>query len=343
MSFVCTSLEGDSLPADWVLATVAVMSKPGSLQVVLFGGSGFLGGGLKDRLVGLGHSVTVIGRGPATEHPGWRSVQWDARSLGPWVDDLDGVDVIVHLAGKRVDCRPTSPNIDELIESREGTVRLVGQALDGRSDRPSVWVQLSSLARFGDAGDEIIDETTTPPNDGPRQQVEVCRRWEQAFDEASGGIERRVLVRPAISIGGAGDPATAQLTRLARFGLGGRVGSGRQWVSWIAADDMFEILTRAVVDPTMSGLYHATSPNPVQNAELMAAYRSAVGRRFGLRSPAWIATVGAWILGSDPALALTGRRCVPTRLLEQGFEFTGTTIDDVVAQAASDNSTRPRA
>ena len=207
------------------------------------------------------------------------------------------------------------------------------------SHQPSAWVQLSSLARFGDSGDEIIEETTTPPDDGPRQQVEVCRRWEQAFDEAAAGMERRVLVRPAISIGGAGDPATAQLARLARIGLGGRVGSGRQWVSWISADDMFEILVRAVVDPTMSGLYHATSPNPVQNAELMAAYRSAVAQRVGLPSPALIATVGAWVLGSDPALALTGRRCVPTRLLKQGFKFTGTAINDVVAQAINDNST----
>ena len=116
-------LDSIRCPADWVLATVAVMSDPGSLRVVLIGGSGFLGGGVKHQLIGLGHRVTVVGRGPAGEHPGWRSVQWDAKSLGPWVNDLDGADVIVHLAGKRVDCRPTASHIDELIESREGTVR----------------------------------------------------------------------------------------------------------------------------------------------------------------------------------------------------------------------------
>ena len=80
-------------------------------------------------------------------------------------------------------------------------------------------------------------------------------------------------------------------------------------MSWISADDMFEILVEAVVDPDMSGLYHVTSPNPVRNHELMAAYRAAVGRQIGLPSPALITTVGAWILGSDPALAPTGRRC----------------------------------
>ena len=314
------------------------MSNEGSLRTVLVGGSGFLGRGLRERLIGLGHHVTVIGRSPDAEHRGWHHVQWDAENLGAWTDALEGADAIVHLAGKRVDCRPTKRNIDELTRSREGTVRLVGRALAQLTSKPPVWVQLSSLARFGDAGDQIIDETTLPPTHGLRQQVEVCRRWEEAFDEVSAGMPRRVLIRPGISIGGPGDPASAQLARLARFGLGGPVGSGRQWVSWISADDMFRVLVQAVVDPTMSGLYHATSPNPIQNHDLMEAYRDAVGRRIGLPSPSLITTVGAWILGSDPALALTGRRCVPTRLLEHGFSFTGMDIGEEVAGAVEDLS-----
>lgn len=268
-------------------------------------------------------------------------MQWDAATLGPWVHEIDGADAIVHLAGKRVDCRPTAANIDELVRSREGTVRLVGDAIGELAEAPKAWIQLSSLARFGDSGDQIIDEASLPPDDGLRQQVEVCRRWEQAYEDAAGGIDRRVLIRPGISIGGADDPATAQLARLARSGLGGPVGSGRQWVSWISADDMFEVLARAVTDPTMSGLYHATSPHPVRNTELMAAYRRAVGRGFGLPSPSLVTTVGAWLLGSDPALALTGRRCVPTRLLEHGFQFEGVVLDDVVTQAVHEAPASP--
>ncbi len=302
-------------------------------KVVLIGGSGFLGRGLRDRLVSDGYEVVVIGRGETAQRTGWRDVHWDARSIGPWADELDGAAALVHLAGKRVDCRPTAANIAELIRSRADAVRLVGTAVAGRSRRPSTWVQLSSLARFGDTGDETIDEATPPPDDGPPQQVEVCRRWEDAYEEASSGVDRRVLVRPGITIGGAGDPATAQLARLARLGLGGRVGSGRQWVSWISATDMFAVLMRAVIDPTMAGLYHATSPDPVRNSALMAAYRAAVGRRFGLPSPSRLTTAGAWLMGSDPALALTGRRCVPTRLLAHGFHFAETDLHDVVAHA----------
>ena len=322
---------------------MTVEQTPAALQVVLVGGTGFLGRGLCHRLLEAGHRVTVIGRDPSAddgpaehdpaEHDRWRHVQWDAKTLGPWAEALEGADVLVHLAGKRVDCRPTSANIDALIASRVDTVRLVGRAVERLDRPPTAWVQLSSLAIFGDGGDAIIDESTPVPTTGLRQQVDICRQWEAAFAEASRDIDRTVLLRPAVAIGGNDDPATRQLARLARAGLGGAVGSGRQWVSWIGADDFFEVLYRAVTDPTMTGLYHVTSPNPVTNRELMAAYRQAVGRRFGIGAPGWATRIGAWLLGSDPALALTGRRCVPTRLLREDFDFGVTTIDDAVSLA----------
>ena len=304
-----------------------------TLEVVLVGGSGFLGTGLSKRLTDLGNSVTVIGRGPSGSRGAVKHIHWDGRTLGDWVAALDGADVVVHLAGKRVDCRPTRSSIDELISSREGTVRLVGQALERVDRPPSSWVQLSSLAIFGDGGDVVIDETTAPPTVGPRQQVEVCQRWEAAFHQASVGVERSVLLRPAIGIGGHADPATRQLSRLAKLGLAGPVGGGNQWVSWIGIDDLLDLLTQAVIDPSMSGLYHLASPTPVRNSELMAAYRHAVGRKFGLPAPRPFATVGAWLLGSDPELALTGRRCIPTRLLDEGHTFRNTNLNDIVAQA----------
>ena len=161
------------------------MSESG--HVVLVGGSGFLGRGLRDRLTARGDRVTVIGRGPDQRHDTWEHVQWDGRTIGPWVDRLDGADALVHLAGKRVDCRPTKRNIYELISSREKTVQLVGEAVGRLEQPPRAWVQLSSLAIFGDGGETIIDESTPPPTTGPRQMVEVCRRWEAAHGAGRGG------------------------------------------------------------------------------------------------------------------------------------------------------------
>ena len=145
--------------------------------------------------------------------------------------------------------------------------------------------------------------------------------WENAWREASETTSRRVLLRAGIAIGGAGDPASGRLLALARWGLGGRVGSGEQWVSWIALEDFMSVLVGAVVDDTMTGTYSVASPNPVQNTEMMAAYREAAGRSWGLPSPTLVTRIGARLLRSDPALALTGRRVVPSRLLAEGFAF----------------------
>lgn len=320
------------------------MTNSEALSVVLVGGSGFLGRALRDRLLARGDSVTVIGRGPSGSHgqasTKWRSVSWEPSATAlsgneEWVEAINGSDVIVHLAGKRVDCRPTRANIDELISSREGTVQLVSQARRLVENPPQTWIQLSSLAIFGDSGDEEIRESTPPPTTGIRQQVEVCRRWEAAYEEATTDMDRRVLLRPAIGIGGSGDPATKQLTRLAKLGFGGSMAGGSHWVSWIDAEDLIDLLLRSVVDTTMSGLYHLAAPEPVRNEAFMAAYRNAVGRRFGLKSPAQLVKLGAALLGSDPGLALTGRRCVPGRLLDEDYDFKHTDIAASVRRAVT--------
>lgn len=306
-------------------------------RIVLPGGSGYLGGHLARRLVARGDDVVVLTRGPARLVDGVRHVSWDGRTVGAWASEVDGADAVVHLAGKRVDCRPTRTNVAALVSSRVEPVRAVGAAVASCDAPPGVWVQLSTLAVHGDSGDTLIDDDTPAPTVGPPQMTGVARAWEAAFHEAAPDVPRRVLVRAGIALGGDDDPATARLLQLARLGLGGSVGGGEQWVSWLALDDLLRILVRAVDDGTMSGTYLATSPEPVTNAEMMAAYRRLAGRSVGLPSPAWVTRIGAWLLGSDPALALTSRRAVPTRLLAEGFEF-GTTAFEEAARRAVDAS-----
>jgi uncharacterized protein len=193
-------------------------------------------------------------------------------------------------------------------------------------------VQSASLAVFGEGGDAVIDESSTPSGIGPREMVTVCLAWEAAFRQAVGvpscaptaqpAVARSVLLRIGIGLGGEGDPATGKLAHLVRLGLGGPVASGRQWVSWVGLDDVLAVMLRAIDDPTMAGTYHVTSPNPVTNATMMATYRRLLGAHIGLPAPALLTKVGAPLLGSSASLALTGRRCVPTRLLAEGFGFT---------------------
>ena len=309
-------------------------------HIVIPGGTGFLGRHLTERLIARGDRVTILSRGAPSSGPGWNVVTWDARGQGPWSDVLDGAHAIVHMSGKRVDCSPTKRNIDELVSSRVEAVKAVGAAIDVADNPPAVWVQLSTLAIHGHGGDQIIDDGVAPSAIGPRQMVHVATEWESAWHEASESTQRRVLLRAGIAIGGKGDPASSRLLGLARWGLGGSVGSGEQWVSWIALDDFMNVLLRAIDLESMTGRYNVTSPNPIQNAEMMAAYRLAAGRRWGVRSPEPVARIGARLLGSDPALALTGRRAIPSRLLEEGFEFTTPGFRDAVEQAVGSASRR---
>lgn len=304
-----------------------------SKHIVLPGGSGFLGRSLTGRLAARGDRVTILTRGQPTSGEGWESVRWDGRTRSGWTSVLEGADAVVHLAGKRVDCRPTRRNLDELISSRVDSVRIVGEAVGRCQSPPPVWVQATSLAIFGEGADSLIDELSAPSGRGPAQMVQVCLAWEAAVAAATAQVDRAVLLRMGIGLGGVGDPATERLSWLVKRGLGGTVGSGRQWVSWVSLDDLLTVMLLAIDDETMSGLWHVTSPNPITNAEMMATYRDLLGRRIGLPAPAPIAFVGAFLLGSDPALALTGRRCVPTRLLGEHFEFSVPTFREAAAKA----------
>jgi len=290
-------------------------------RIIIPGGTGYLGRALAAPLIERGDDVVVLTRGAGRVDAGVRFVHWDAETVGDWAEHLDGADAIVHLNGRRVDTRATRRNIDELIASRVQPVRAVGLALDRCTRRPNVWVQSSSLAIFGEGGDDVIDESTTPSGIGPREMVTVCLAWEAAFRQACAAIERAVLLRMGIGLGGDGDPATAKLAKIVRLGLGGTVGSGRQWVSWVHLDDLLTVMLRAIDDATMSGTYHVTSPNPVRNADMMAIYRRLLGRPLGIPAPAIVAKLGAPLLGSSASLALTGRRCLPARLLDEGYAF----------------------
>jgi uncharacterized protein len=302
-------------------------------KIVIPGGSGYLGRALVARLVADGDEAVVLTRGKARQGDGFRFVHWDARTVGDWAGEVDGADAIVHLNGRSVDTRATRRNVDELISSRVEPVRAVGEALRACAAPPPVWVQASSLAIFGDTGDEVVDESTVPSGIGPREMVTVCLAWEAAFRFASAGVDRGVVLRIGIGLGGEGDAATARLAKIVRLGLGGKVASGRQWVSWIALDDLVSVMLRAIRSPDMHGTYHATSPNPVTNAEMMRTYRRLLGRRVGLPAPAIGARLAAPLMGSSASLALTGRRCIPRRLLDEGFEFSHPGFEETAREA----------
>lgn len=286
--------------------------------MVVAGGTGFLGLSLAEYLSGQGYAVTLISRNPPPENAPWTHAPWDGRSVGAWAEHLRGAAAVVNLAGRSVDCVKTPDHCDEILRSRVEATRVLGRALKQYSDPIPVWVQMSTAHIYGDPPEVICDEQSAF---GFGLAPFVGTAWEQAYEESVSAETRQVILRTSFVLGRVGG-ALQRLIRLARWGLGGRVGHGRQGFSWIHELDMNRIFLRAIDDPMMSGPYVVTAPNPVTNAEFMRELRRALRVPFGIPTAAWQVRLAApLILKTDPELALYGRRCVPTRLTQEGFSF----------------------
>jgi len=291
-----------------------------SRRVVIAGGSGFLGQNLARHLVEAGYSVVTIARGAAPADARWTHATWDARTAGDWAKHLDGADAVVNLAGRSVDCIKTPDHCDEILRSRVESTEAIGRALKTVKTLPRVWVQMSTAHIYGDPSEDILIDEDSAFGYGLAPTVGAA--WEAAFARSSSPGVRQVVLRTSFVIGRGGGALTT-LARLARLGLGGQVGHGRQGISWIHEHDMNRLFQRTIEDDTMQGAYIATAPKPVSNAEFMRQLRRALGMPIGLPAFKWMVRVAApLLLRTDPELALYGRYCVSRRLREEGFEFT---------------------
>jgi uncharacterized protein (TIGR01777 family) len=286
-------------------------------RVVIAGGSGFLGTSLARHLAPLGAEVVILSRTAPRAGP-WQHVTWDARQPGDWCGALDGASAIVNLAGRSVDCIKTPDHCDEILRSRVEATRALGAAVRATARPPRVWVQMSTAHVYGDPPLLVCDEDSPP---GHGLAPAVAQAWESAFAEAVPHAVRRVVLRTSFVLGRGGGALT-KLARLARLGLGGAVGSGRQGISWIHELDMNRLFARGLADESMHGTYVATAPNPVSNREFMRELRAAVRMPIGLPAAAWMVRLAApLLLRTDPELALYGRYVVSRRLAREGFEF----------------------
>jgi uncharacterized protein (TIGR01777 family) len=288
-----------------------------SKRIILAGGSGFLGHALANELSGRGYEVIILTRSASTRPGPIQQVNWDGRTLGAWARHLDGAGAVINLTGKSVNCRYTPENRREIIESRVHSVKVVDEAILRCAQPPKALVQAGSLAIYGDAGDRWCDETS-PPGDGFPAQT--CQLWEQAFDAVRTPGTRRVLLRIGFALGKDGG-ALGVLATLTKWFLGGTVGSGRQYISWIHLSDLNEMFLSSIERHDLEGAFNATGPNPVTNAEFMRELRHVLKRPWSPPAPVWAVKIGSKLMGTEASLALTGRRCAPRRFLEKGFAF----------------------
>jgi len=292
-------------------------------KIILAGGSGFLGTTLARRFAAAGDEVIVLTRAPKERSDGAREISWDARTLGNWVAQVDGADAVINLTGKSVDCRYTEKNRRAIIASRVDSTRAVGEAIASCANPPRVWLNASSATIYKHALERAADEsgeTGATPEAKDAFSIEVIRQWERALDEARTPDTRKVALRITMVLGERGGVFPV-LRRLTRFGLGGRMGSGQQFVSWIHEEDFGRAVEWLIERDDLSGPINLAAPNPLANAEMMRLVRNECSAPFGLPATEWMLEIGAFFLRTETELILKSRRVIPGRLLASGFQF----------------------
>jgi uncharacterized protein len=296
------------------------------LRIVIPGGSGLLGTILARHFHEEGHAVAVLSR--QVQSRPWRVVGWNGRDLGEWAKQIDGADVVINLAGRNVNCRYTAANCREIMESRVLSTEVLGRAIGQAARPPRLWMNSSTATIYRDSLDHAMDEASGELGGNEpgvpaawRFSIVVATHWERAFSETCTPATRKILLRSAVVMSADHNGAFSILSNLVRFGLGGKAGSGRQFVSWIHETDFVRAVDFLIAQDSLHGCFNLCSPNPLPNHEFMQSLRRAYGVAVGLPAAEWMLEIGAFFLRTETELVLKSRRVIPRRLLQAGFEF----------------------
>lgn len=304
-------------------------------KIVLAGGSGFLGGELATHFGSLGWEVVILTRTPKRRSDPVREVGWDAKSLGDWSRELDGATAVVNLTGRSVDCRYNAKNRREIMDSRVHSTRVVGAAIAQSQTPPAVWLNSSTATlythTFGPPHDESSQDMDSATDAKDAFSVEVAQAWERTLNEAKTPRTRKVALRTSMVLGLGRNSVFPVLRRLTKLGLGGRQGSGRQFVSWIHVEDFCRAVEWIITHEDLAGPINQCAPHPLPNTEMMKAFREVCQVPIGLPATEWMLEIGAFFLRTETELIFKSRRVVPGRLLQSGFVFRFPTFREALA------------
>lgn len=293
------------------------------MRILISGSSGLVGGALLAGWSGDGHQVVRLVRREA--QPGQAEVSWDPRAGVLPAASLSGFDAVVHLAGENIAAgRWTAERRRRIYESRVHGTSLLARALAGAESKPRVFLCASAVGYYGDRGEEILDERS-PAGTGFLPQV--CRDWEAACQPAEQAGIRVVNLRLGVVLTPRGG-MLAQVLPLFRWGLGGRLGNGRQYLSWIVLDDLVEVFRFALQFKPLAGPVNAVAPQPVTNRQFTRALGRSLGRPALLPVPGIVLRLALGRMANE--LLLASARAVPRRLLEARFEFRHPNLDDAL-------------
>jgi hypothetical protein len=286
--------------------------------IVIAGGSGYLGQVLAQHFTRVSRPVVILTRRPQELSPLARHVQWDGETLGPWTRELENAAALINLCGHSVNCRYNEKNRREILESRLKPTHALGKAVVLCADPPKVWLNASSATIYRDSYDQPMDESSGETGEG--FSVDVCQQWEKMFFDYPLQRTRKVALRTTI-VFGPGGLAFQTFRRVVRWGLGGKMGSGKQYVSWIHEDDFARGVDWIIGHENLKGPVNLAAPNPLPNREFMRTFRKVCRRPIGLPAAGWMLGIGALMMGTETELILKSRYVVPGQLRSTGFQF----------------------
>ena len=335
------------------------------MRILIPGGSGQVGTLLARHLFAQGHEITVLSR-HLKDHPEqrWRQLAWDGTTPGPWVEELHRADAVINLSGRSVNCRYTPRNRREIVDSRVWPTLLLGRLIADSPTPPRIWMNASTSTYYKHTFDTPQDEYTGVLGDLPSQRgtnepanlpetwsfsIEVANRWEQALEATPTPQTRKIRLRSSMTMSPDPGGVFSVFSKLAKFDLAGRQGSGKQYVSWIHDLDYCRIIDLLLQQPEITdetnGVVNLTAPNPLPNREFMRTLRRAWGKHVGLRATKWMLELGALAMSTETELILKSRRVVPTLLQKHGYEFMFPTwpeaAADLVARTRATQSNPP--
>jgi uncharacterized protein (TIGR01777 family) len=259
--------------------------------------------------------------------PGVQLFVWDAMKGAPPAESLDGVDAVIHLAGEPIAQRWNDETKQKIKESRTVGTRNLVQALASMPTRPAVLINGSAIGFYGSRGDEMLTEESAP---GSGFMAEVCVAWEKEADAAAPLGIRLVKLRTGMVLGAHGG-ALAKMLPPFKAGMGGKLGSGDQWMSWIHLDDLVGIIQHALENP-MQGAVNGTSPNPVTNAEFTKALGHAVSRPAVVPMPAFTLK---FMFGEMSEVMLASQRILPKVAEGAGYQFRYPAVEEALANVVA--------
>lgn len=300
------------------------------MKIVIPGGSGQVGTILARHYHARGDEVVVLSRSPGRASTRWRTIVWDAVSLGPWARELDGADVVINLAGRSVNCRYGQKNRREIMSSRIDSTRVIGNAIASADRPPPVWLQASTATIYAHRFDAPNDESTGILGGGPEEKgapdtwnfsIDVAKAWEQELADARTPHTRKVAMRSSMVMSPDRGGIFDTLATLVRRGLGGSAAGGRQFVSWVHEADFIRAVEFLIERDSLEGPVNISSPNPLPYSDFMRALRTAMDVKIGLPATRLMLELGAIVMRTETELVLKSRRVIPGRMLDAGFSF----------------------